>query len=72
MANKNNSKIKPNQRLRKLRSALKSAIVAIDKIKSIDSEHDKEDEILFHIAFYIRQLHHRGVHFIHSHGLTYY
>jgi len=72
MANKSNTRKKPNiQNLKKLRSALKKAISAIDKIKTAEAEHIQEEEVLFHIAFYLRQLYHRGVQFNYVHGLSY-
>jgi hypothetical protein len=71
MANRSKSKIKPNQRLRKLRTVLKQAIASIDKIQPLDSQHCKEEEVLFHIAFFLRQLHYRGLDFIHTHGVSY-
>jgi hypothetical protein len=71
MANKSKSKVKPNQRLNRLKTALRQAIASIDKVRSSDSENCKGDEVLFHIAFYLRQLHYRGLDFIHTHGISY-
>jgi hypothetical protein len=71
MANKSKSKVKPNQRLRQLRALLKQAIVAIDKVQPADTDHCRDEEILFHITIYLRQLHHRGLQFITTHGISY-
>jgi hypothetical protein len=71
MANKSRSKTKPNQKLKQLRALLKQSVVAIDKIQVTDTDHCKDEEILFHIAIYLRQLHHRGLHFISTHGISY-
>ena len=72
MANKSNAKKKPNaQDLKKLRSALKRTITSIDKVQNLTPDHLQDEEVLFHIAFYLRLLYHRGTAFVHLHGLSY-